>query len=110
MVSLYDRLRLDGLTQHKAWRAAFAIVPVPILLFVAILTLVFGTDCPAGKWSQRHTLRGTAVAVSHGHKLVIDSTEEADLRAKMEVFAVDEREERCKNQSTCTRENPSHVL
>lgn len=41
---------------HTAWRAAFAIVPVPILLSVAVLTLIFGTDCPAGPWSDRHTL------------------------------------------------------
>lgn len=41
---------------HTAWRAAFAIVPVPILLTVAVLTLIFGTDCPAGRWSDRHIL------------------------------------------------------
>lgn len=34
--------------------AAFAIVPVPILLFVAIITLLVGTDHPNGKWSDRH--------------------------------------------------------
>lgn len=41
---------------HTAWRAAFAIVPVPILITVAVLTLVFGTDCPAGRWSDRRNL------------------------------------------------------
>jgi MFS transporter, NNP family, nitrate/nitrite transporter len=54
MVGLYNQLISDGLTPHKAWRAAFAIVPVPILLFVAMLILVFGTDHPNGKWSDRH--------------------------------------------------------
>lgn len=34
--------------------AAFAVVPVPILLFVALITLIFGTDHPNGKWSDRH--------------------------------------------------------
>lgn len=38
-----------GLSSHKAWRVCFAVVPVPILLFVAIATLVLGTDCPAGE-------------------------------------------------------------
>jgi hypothetical protein len=32
-----------------AWRAAFAIVPVPILLFTVVLVILFGTDHPAGK-------------------------------------------------------------
>jgi NNP family nitrate/nitrite transporter-like MFS transporter len=82
MVSLFDRLLRDGLTQHSAWRAAFAIVPVPILLFTAALVLIFGTDCPAGKWSERHTLRATAVSVAHGHELVIDSNEEIVLFEK----------------------------
>lgn len=31
MVSLYASLRSDGLSQHSAWRAAFAIVPCVIL-------------------------------------------------------------------------------
>jgi len=82
MVSLFDQLLRDGLKQHSAWRAAFAIVPVPILLFTAALVLIFGTDCPAGKWSERHTLRATAVSVAHGHQLVTDSTEETVLHAK----------------------------
>lgn len=54
MVALYDRLRSDGLSPHSAWRAAFAIVPVPILFFVAIITLLVGTDHPNGKWADRH--------------------------------------------------------
>ncbi|GJE85170.1 nitrate transporter [Phanerochaete sordida] len=54
MVALYDRLRSDGLSPHSAWRAAFAIVPVPILFFVALLTLLVGTDHPNGKWADRH--------------------------------------------------------
>ena len=36
--------------------AAFAIVPVPILFAVAIVTLLFGTDHPNGKWSDRHKM------------------------------------------------------
>jgi NNP family nitrate/nitrite transporter-like MFS transporter len=55
MVALYQHLTTQsGLSPHSAWRAAFAIVPVPALLVVAILVLVFGTDHPAGKWEDRH--------------------------------------------------------
>ncbi|THG93793.1 hypothetical protein EW026_g7541, partial [Hermanssonia centrifuga] len=46
MLALYDRLRTDGLSVAKAWRAAFPIVPLPSLIFVAVLTIVFGTDHP----------------------------------------------------------------
>lgn len=54
MISLYNALVSDGLKPHAAWRAAFAIVPVPILLVVAAAILILGTDHPAGKWSDRH--------------------------------------------------------
>ncbi|KIM76890.1 hypothetical protein PILCRDRAFT_825891 [Piloderma croceum F 1598] len=72
MVSLYTSLRSDGLSQHSAWRVAFAIVPVPVLLFVAALTLIFGQDHPAGKWSERHTLPATSIAIARGHHVRID--------------------------------------
>ncbi|KAI6148502.1 major facilitator superfamily domain-containing protein [Pisolithus tinctorius] len=62
MIALYNSLISDGLTPHVAWRAAFAIVPVPFLLTVAAATLVFGTDHPAGRWSDRHK------AIAHGIK------------------------------------------
>ena len=54
MIALYDALVSDGLTPHVAWRAAFAIVPVPCLLVVAALVFIFGRDHPAGKWSDRY--------------------------------------------------------
>ncbi|KAF7795296.1 hypothetical protein EIP86_006450 [Pleurotus ostreatoroseus] len=54
MLATYNRLRDDGLEAHKAWRASFAIIPLPILLFVALITLLFGTDHPNGRWAERH--------------------------------------------------------
>ena len=74
-IALFNALVGDGLSSHSAWRASFAVVPVPILLTVAILTLMFGTDCPAGKWSERHTLPATAVAVASGHQVHLDDDE-----------------------------------
>ncbi|KZT38056.1 nitrate/nitrite porter [Sistotremastrum suecicum HHB10207 ss-3] len=57
MIALYNSLiQSRHLTSHQAWRAAFAIVPVPILFFVAALVLIFGTDHPAGRWSDRHNI------------------------------------------------------
>ncbi|KAF8554961.1 nitrate transporter [Imleria badia] len=61
MIALFNGLLSSGLTPHVAWRAAFAIVPVPCLLLVAAAVMVFGTDHPAGKWSDRHK------AIAHGH-------------------------------------------
>jgi NNP family nitrate/nitrite transporter-like MFS transporter len=64
MIALFNQLLADGLTPHVAWRAAFAIVPVPILLSVAAATLIFGTDHPAGKWSDRHKAVAAALSAS----------------------------------------------
>ncbi|KAL4248389.1 Nitrate/nitrite transporter [Abortiporus biennis] len=52
MIALYNRLVRD-ISSHIAWRVSFVIVPVPILLLVAMVTLVFGTDHPNGKWEDR---------------------------------------------------------
>lgn len=71
MVSLFQSLVDRGLSGHSAWRAAYAIVPVPILFFVAAITLIFGTDCPAGKWSDRHKLPASTFAIRHGHAAAI---------------------------------------
>ncbi|GAA5966679.1 hypothetical protein JCM21900_005651 [Sporobolomyces salmonicolor] len=85
--ALYQQLLNDGLSSHSAWRAAFAIVPVPILWFVAIMTLIFGTDHPAGKWSARHTLPATAIAARQGHFAKLDASERALVERKMQEKA-----------------------
>jgi len=82
-IALFNRLLKDGLSSHSAWRAAFAIVPVPILFIVAALTLIFGTDCPAGQWSARHTLPATALGAKLGHVPDLDESERQVLEAKM---------------------------
>lgn len=38
---------------HHLMTASFAVVPVPVLLTVAALTLFVGTDHPVGKWEDR---------------------------------------------------------
>ncbi|CAF1324863.1 unnamed protein product [Didymodactylos carnosus] len=39
---------------HRAWTLSFVVGPLPIILIVALMTLLFGQDCPQGKWSDRH--------------------------------------------------------
>ncbi|KAG8720341.1 hypothetical protein FRC09_009736 [Ceratobasidium sp. 395] len=56
MVSLFQQLVHSGLSDHVAWRVAFVAVPVPVLLTVAALTMLFGWDHPAGKWEDRHRI------------------------------------------------------
>lgn len=83
MVSLYSSLTGDGLSPHSAWRAAFAIVPVPALLFTALLVIMFGTDHPAGTWDNRHRLnqeKGMLSPESSGEHVSI--TEKDDLETK----------------------------
>jgi len=56
MTSVYEALRYAGLTQHVSWRVSFVVIPAPVLLIVAVLTLIFGQDHPAGKWHERHNI------------------------------------------------------
>ncbi|PPQ68007.1 hypothetical protein CVT26_007370 [Gymnopilus dilepis] len=69
MTTLFQSLTARGLSSHVAWRASFAIVPVPILLFVAGLIFLLGQDHPAGRWSERHNLPATTIALQqeNGH-------------------------------------------
>ncbi|GAA6003720.1 uncharacterized protein JCM10292_000702 [Rhodotorula paludigena] len=83
-VAVFQSLTNDrGLSSSDAWRAAFAVVPVPLLLGTAIATLVFGTDHPAGKWSARHTLPSTAIAARQGHLASLDPAEREVIERKM---------------------------
>ncbi|PSS36912.1 hypothetical protein PHLCEN_2v1230 [Hermanssonia centrifuga] len=82
MLALYDRLRTDGLSVAKAWRAAFPIVPLPSLIFVAVLTIVFGTDHPNGKWANRHLPPPPQVALTE--------SDEAKKESEVEVQQLDD--------------------
>ncbi|GAA5820628.1 hypothetical protein JCM11251_003083 [Rhodosporidiobolus azoricus] len=82
-VAVFEAFVKGGVSSHSAWRAAFAVVPVPILLITAALTFFFGTDHPAGKWSARHTLPATAVAARQGHLAQLDPAERAVVERKM---------------------------
>jgi MFS transporter, NNP family, nitrate/nitrite transporter len=80
---------------------------VPILLFVAGLTLIYGQDHPTGKWSKRHTMAATAIAIAKGHQVHVDRDEEPISRTKVDekdsekgivdVHTVDVDEEMARN-------------
>ncbi|PWN48959.1 MFS general substrate transporter [Violaceomyces palustris] len=53
MIGLYERFVKAGFSSSKAWRLCFPTLPVPCLLLVAAMILLFGRDHPNGKWSQR---------------------------------------------------------
>ena len=53
MPAILNDLLKDGYSQRKSWSYAFVIGPFVILIFVSCLILLFGQDCPEGKWSQR---------------------------------------------------------
>ncbi|PTB68399.1 MFS general substrate transporter [Trichoderma citrinoviride] len=61
MIGLYQRYVKAGYSPHLAWRLCFVTVPVPCLLLVAVIILLFGRDHPGGKWSQRHQVGSLAV-------------------------------------------------
>ena len=52
MPAVFDSLRYQGLTPHKAWRVAY-IVPFVIIVAVALGMLFTCEDTPTGKWSER---------------------------------------------------------
>jgi NNP family nitrate/nitrite transporter-like MFS transporter len=81
MIALFNKLVADGLTPHVAWRASFALVPVPVLLSVAAATLVFGTDHPAGRWSDRHQ----AIAAELGGTIKEDQEHASSYESKKDA-------------------------
>ena len=50
-----------GIGQYWAWRLAFLICPLVIILSVAVASLVFGEDTPTGSWSARISQQKTRV-------------------------------------------------
>jgi NNP family nitrate/nitrite transporter-like MFS transporter len=65
MPAVLDSLvKKQGLTAHKAWRVAY-IVPFIIIVVVALGMLFTCEDTPTGKWSERmlHVVEGTAEGI-----------------------------------------------
>ncbi|KAF5334644.1 hypothetical protein D9611_011951 [Ephemerocybe angulata] len=90
MASVYEGLRHLGLTQHVAWRVSFVAVPAPVLILVAVLTLIFGQDHPAGKWSQRHNIPAAGLTEIDGEPTINQNPddEDDDLEKKKDTVTV----------------------
>jgi NNP family nitrate/nitrite transporter-like MFS transporter len=43
-----------GISQYWAWRLAFPLCPLVIVLCISVITLIFGHDTPTGSWGNRH--------------------------------------------------------
>lgn len=54
MPHIFMALVGDGLKPHVAWRVAF-VVPGILILVTAVAMLILCPDCPTGKWSERET-------------------------------------------------------
>ncbi|KAK4067264.1 uncharacterized protein Triagg1_7707 [Trichoderma aggressivum f. europaeum] len=61
MIGLYQRYIGAGYSSHLAWRLCFVTVPVPCLILVAVIILMFGKDQPGGKWSARGKVQTTVM-------------------------------------------------
>ncbi|ODV96271.1 hypothetical protein PACTADRAFT_80314 [Pachysolen tannophilus NRRL Y-2460] len=64
MPAIVADLANDGYSLHKTWGYAFVIGPMIILLFVAALVIIFGQDCPEGKWADRTDVLGIGIDVT----------------------------------------------
>jgi predicted DNA-binding ribbon-helix-helix protein len=78
------------------------------------LTLAFGTDHPAGKWSQRHLSPAVVLAMEDGHVTRLDTAERFALESKSQAEArnatvrvqpaeLDEEAQAEKSMSVCLR-------
>ena len=77
MPAVYDSLVYSqGLTPHKAWRVAF-IVPFIIIIVIAVAMLFLCEDTPTGKWSERHLWAREMAGESDGN--IVDL--KADMRS-----------------------------
>src|SRR5262249_3050961 len=70
MPAVYDALVGDGLTPHIAWRVAF-IVPGVLIVITAISMIILCPDTPTGKWSERLTVADQNIR-SHNVGGVVD--------------------------------------
>nr|BAK52667.1 nitrate transporter [Talaromyces purpureogenus] len=62
MPAIYNSLVSDGLTRHQAWRVAY-VVPFVIIVVISLGMVFTCDDTPTGKWSQRH-LAGTDTPIT----------------------------------------------
>jgi NNP family nitrate/nitrite transporter-like MFS transporter len=65
MPAVFNALVKDGLRPHVAWRVAF-IVPGILIVVTAISLLLLCEDCPTGKWADRDIAAQSALSAHAG--------------------------------------------
>ncbi|KAH7310615.1 major facilitator superfamily domain-containing protein [Stachybotrys elegans] len=78
MIGLYETYVRAGFSSHLAWRICFPTVPVPCLLLVAGMVLLFGKDHPAGKWSNRHHASEPTEGATVGNTVSVVDTAQSE--------------------------------
>jgi NNP family nitrate/nitrite transporter-like MFS transporter len=51
----------QGISQYWAWRLAFPLCPLVIILCISVITLIFGHDTPTGSWENRNLKQDTGI-------------------------------------------------
>lgn len=52
MPAVMSALEKRGYNMEKSWKYAFDVCPLIIIMFVAVMIILLGVDCPEGKWSD----------------------------------------------------------
>lgn len=81
MPAVVNDLLDQGFGESRSWRYAFLICPFVLIIVVAIVMLLFGSDCPEGKWSNR---KQTKEVTSSGSGYTTPDVYDTPLRQSLE--------------------------
>lgn len=100
MPAIVTDLLGDGYSEHRSWGLAFVVGPMIILLFVAVLTVLFGVDCPEGKWSNRTDVLGIGIDVTKSDVLVVPRSHTAEKEGLTTVLSKEDIQNAYNQDST----------
>jgi NNP family nitrate/nitrite transporter-like MFS transporter len=95
MPAIMNDLSNRGYSKHQSWSYSFLVGPLIILMFTAALILLFGSDCPEGKWSQRGDVLNIGidvrkvdiVSISSQHPVLSNNAITAKLSKKDDIIS-----------------------
>jgi NNP family nitrate/nitrite transporter-like MFS transporter len=97
----------NGLTPHVAWRVAF-VVPGILIVVTAIALLLLCDDCPTGKWADRELAAESALSAHAGG--VVSVPGEISAEKRMSDAATDlSKEEDKKDTMEHYNDNEAHI-
>lgn len=76
MPALVADLQRRGFSLDHSWKYSFLVGPLIILMVVCLMVLVFGQDCPQGKWAMRN--QGQSCPVITGSSVEFSQKDEKD--------------------------------